>query len=351
MIVQGPASVRVLSGEATILGAPPQFDRKLIVRQEKQLPIEASSEVDMEILTGESGKISEVEGSTIPKSWRSTADSLAEMKEGNVTVVGATDVGKSTLCTYLTNELLKRRLRLRLIDADIGQADIGPPTTISIAVPTSFQSTLADLTPEAMIFIGHTTPSKVETKIIDGIRRLVSRKDETLAIINTDGWVLDPEAIMYKLDLISAVKPDLVIGISAGTELDQIFSVSAARSMRVETSNVALTRSRSDRRDIRIASYRRFLDGGAVRALSLRNVQVRMPKGLPPIQRWQSRDLQNLIVGLLDNEGYLLQIGVLLGFDGEFIRVYSRPFARVREIELGFVRLSTEGIELGYLEI
>lgn len=350
MIVQGPASVRLLGGEATILGAPLRSDHKLILRQEKQLPIESISEVDMEILTGESGKISEVEGSTIPKSWRFTVDALDEMREGNVMVIGATDVGKSTLCAYLTNELHKRGLRLRLVDADIGQADIGPPTTISRAVPTGFQSTLVDLIPEAMIFIGHTSPSKVEAKIIEGMRRLVSREDETLAIINTDGWVLDPEAIMYKLDLISAIKPDLVIGISTGTELDPILSASATRSMRVEVSQVVLTRSRTDRRDIRSASYRRFLDGGAVRTLSLRNVQAKMPNGLPPIQRWQSRDLQNLIVGLLDDEGYLLQIGVLLSFDGEFIKVYSKPFARVREIELGYVRLSTGGIELGYLE-
>jgi polynucleotide 5'-hydroxyl-kinase GRC3/NOL9 len=351
LLVQGPASIRLLSGDALVLGASLARDKRLVVRQEKQLPIESRSEVDMEIYVGELGKITEVAGCTIPRSWEEAVNTLADMREGKVMVIGATDVGKSTLCTYLTNGLLNRKLSIELIDADIGQADIGPPTSVGKAIPTGFLSSLIDLSPEALVFIGHTSPSRVERKLMEGIRLLVSHYSEKLTIINTDGWVNDPEAIVYKLGLIAAIKPDLVIGIPTGTELEPILSASAARSIRVEASHAVLTRSRTDRHELRNAGYRRFLEGGCARTLSLRNVHATMPDGLAPFQRWQSRDLENLIVGLIDGDGYLLQIGVLLRFEKGYLQIYSRPAEGVREIEIGYVRLSTDGIELGYLEI
>ena len=156
---------------------------------------------------------------------------------------------------------------------------------------------------------------------------------------------------MYKFGLIAAIKPDLVIGIPVWTELEPILSASAARSIRVEASRAVLTRSRTDRRELRDVRYRRFLEGGFARTLSLRNIHATMPVGLPPIQRWQDRDLENLIVGLLDDDGYLLQIGVLLKFEKGYLKIYSRPAEGVREIEIGYVQLSTDGSELGYLEI
>lgn len=350
LIVRGPASLRLLSGNATVLGAPLERQRKLVVRQEKQLPIEAISEVDVELLLGESGKIFEIEGSTIPASWKSAVEALAKIRQGKVMVIGATDVGKSTLCTYLTNELLKRELSLQLIDADIGQADIGPPTTIGRAAPTGFLPSLVDLNPEALVFIGHTSPSQVETELIDGIQRLASYREESLTIINTDGWVLDAEAILYKIKLIAAIQPELVIGISTGTELRSIFSASRARSVNVEAPQAVLIRSRSDRREIRNAGYRRFLEGGTVRIFPLRGVQMKIPKGLPSPRELRSKDLKNLIVGLLDDKGYLLQIGVLVNFEKDLLKVYSRSADRVRKIELGYVKLSTDGVELGYFE-
>lgn len=103
LIVRGPASLRLLSGQATTLGAPLE-SRKVVVRQEKQLPIETSSEADLEIVLGESGSIFEVEGSTIPRSWFSALDVLVEMEQGKVMIVGATDVGKSTLSTFLRTD-------------------------------------------------------------------------------------------------------------------------------------------------------------------------------------------------------------------------------------------------------
>ncbi len=350
LIIRGPASVRLGEGEASVLGALLEPDRKLIVGQEKQLPVEAGTEADLEILLGKSGEIFEIEGSTIPASWHLAAEALAQMEQGKVMVIGATDVGKSTFCTYLANRMLEHSLKVRVVDADIGQADIGPPTTIGSSVPTAFLSSLVDLTPEAFIFIGHTSPRQVETKLIQGIQRLCSRDHDSLTIINTDGWVLDPEAISYKVKMIVATEPDFVVGLAAGTELQPILSLSRTHSLRIETAKEALARSRGDRRAIRSASYRRYLRGGATRTISLQGVSFLTLIGFPSIRGFASREFKGLVVGLLDDEGFMLQIGIFMGLENDGLRVYCKSVEGVRKIEFGYVKLSTDGTELEYSE-
>lgn len=351
LLVRGSASVRLLSGDAEILGAPLARNRQLAVRPEKQLAVEARTDAALEIGLDKKGSTFEIKGSTIPASWKMAAEAVEEMGQGRVLVVGMTDVGKSTLCAYLVNKLLLHGLRPTVVDGDIGQSDIGPPTTVGISVPTTWVTSLIDLKPGAMIFIGHTSPSKVEDRIIDALKRLSGRIEDSLTIINSDGWVLDSDAISYKVRMIAATRPDLVVGLANGTELQPILSGSKAQSISIETAKEVLARSRSDRREIRTANYRRFLEGGRIRAISLRGVSISTPKRFPRLEEVKARDLGNLVVGLLNDDGYMVQFGVLIGFGDQSARIYCRPVEAVRRIEVGYVKLSTTGAELGYFEL
>jgi polynucleotide 5'-hydroxyl-kinase GRC3/NOL9 len=351
MIVRGPASFRLLSGDATILGAPLKNNMKLAVMPEKQLPIQAQSEVDMEIVQGESGRVFEIEGSTIPRSWQIAAETLAEMQLGRVIVIGASDTGKSTLCTYLTNQLLRNGISPRVVDADIGQADIGPPTTIASAVPHDYVTSLADLNPESLLFIGHTTPSFVERTLIERVRRLVHTDNARLTLINTDGWVLNPEAVQYKIDFITRIKPDVVLAITADSELQPILAGSRVRSLNIEAPQSILARSRADRRVLRVAGYRTYLEGASTKTISRQHVKVAFPGAFKFSRKRDTHELRNLIIGVLDSEGYLQHIGILLDFGERSLRMFSRAVNNMHEIELGYVKLSLDGEELGYLEM
>ena len=316
---------------------------------ERQLPIETKQHANLEIALGKSAEIFEIQGSTIPPSWSLAAEALGEMNQGKVALIGPTDVGKSTLCVYLVNRLLGQKLSM--IDADVGQADLGPPTTIARAEPKKSITSLTELVPDARIFIGHTSPGQVKGKLIDGIQRLSAGAEDSVTIINTDGWITDPEAIQYKIDLIAQTKPDLVIGLGFGNELHPILAGSHAQSMTVEPANEVLSRSRSNRRRIRINGYRRFLDGGSMRTFTLREVQLSIPGSLSFLGKSKGSELSNLIVGLLDQNQYLVQIGVLLAFEPGTVRVYCKPAEGIRRIELGYLKLSTNGNELGFVEL
>ena len=347
LLVRGPASIVLLDGQASILGAVIQSHRRTIVMNEKQLPIETRQHANLEIALGKSAEIFEIHGSTIPPSWRLAAEALGEMKQGKVAVIGPTDVGKSTLCVYLVNRLLGQKLFI--IDADVGQADLGPPTTIARAAPKNSITSLTELEPDARIFIGDTSPSQVKGKLIDGIQRLSAGTEDSLTIINTDGWVTDPEAIQYKIDLIAQTKPDLVIALGFGNELQPILVRSRAQSMTVEPATEVLSRSKGDRRKIRVNGYRRFLDGGSVRTFNLREVQLSIPESLAFLSKSKRSELSNVIVGLLDEKGYLVQVGVLLAFELGRVRVYCKPAEGIRTIELGYLKLLTNGNELGFV--
>lgn len=154
LIVKGPASVRIRNGEVGILGVSLELTDNFIIRAGKQMPIEARSDVELEIVIGHACDLIEIAGSSLPRSWKLASENVAETAKKTVMVIGATDVGKSTLCSFLINKMLSRSITVHMIDADIGQGEIGPPTTIAMATPIHQILSLADLQPQSMIFLG-----------------------------------------------------------------------------------------------------------------------------------------------------------------------------------------------------
>lgn len=122
------------------------------------------------------------------------------------------------------------------------------------------------------------------------------------------------------------------------------------RALHIGVAQEALAWFRSDRRAIRTASYRRFLEGAKVRSISLQTVVLSTPTGFPRIDSFSRRKFEGLIVGLLDDSGYLLHIGIFMGISKDTVSVYSRSIEGVRTIEVGYVKLSLDGREIGYFE-
>ena len=317
--------------------------------EQRQLPIETETHAAFEILLGRSGKISDIEGTTTPQSWRHAATALKGMRTGKVIVLGSTDAGKSTLCTYLVNKLLNEVGNLQIIDADVGQTDVGPPTTIARARPLKPIASLPELQANAGVFIGHTTPSYVQGKLIRGIQKLLAESERSLTIINTDGWIGDRDAIRYKIDLITQVSPELVVGLEYRDELQPILTGAGASSMRVDSARNTYGRSRAGRRSIRASNYRRFLEGAVTRSVNLQNVQLSFPTGFSSATPHGNRILRNLIIGLVDEDGYLLEIGILVGIGPHSLRIFSRPTNEIRRIDVGYVKISPYGREIGFL--
>jgi len=172
-------------------------------------------------------------------------------------------------------------------------------------------------------------------------------------VVNTDGWIGEDEADLFKAKMVSSVAPDLVIGIERQEgELDGVVSSTAARSIVVKTPHVVRARSREERRRLRELNYRRFLEGGITRQFNFRRTRLRGIEVRDGRLRGVCQRL-NSLVGFLDEEGLLVDIGVLKAVDQRegLIRVFTKFAQDPFILELGSVKIDETGREVALNEI
>jgi len=409
LLVDGPASVSLLSGEAEVLGAPLKIGTKMIVRDGKRVPFAITQKAELDLTLGETASLEEVDGSTIPASWeKAVGEILYQAKPTTVMVVGGVDSGKTSLSTYLANKALKEKRRVALIDADLGQADIGPPSTIGFSCLTKLVKDPFDVGAENAYFVGVTSPSGAVRKVIEGLAKMkkevLERGTVDLLIVNTDGWVEGEDAVRYKLELVDTVTPDIVVGIQQQDELAPLLTaLKGKKVIAVESPLVVHKRDRDKRKTLRELSYKKYLKGARIESFPLNWTRVEgipLGTGLPPPQRrieeieqklgattayceetptmlfvvtkrgeWMDEELikgleqalgkkvhamregdeEGLLVALHDDRERFQGIGLLHGIDYEkrVIKVYTPVTDNVASISVGAVKLDKRGREIG----
>lgn len=140
-------------------------------------------------------------------------------------LIGDVDTGKTTFTRYMANYLFEQNLNVSVIDADIGQSTIGPPSTIGLAIVEHRVESIENLPVKALYFTGaispvkHLLPCVIGTKkILDYAMSLSSDK----IIIDTTGFVIDSAAVALKQAKIELLNPDFIFAFSRGKELEPV---------------------------------------------------------------------------------------------------------------------------------
>ena len=279
LLIDGPASAMLVSGEASALGAPITVGKQVVVRYGKRIPFRASRDSEFELSLGNSASISEVEGDTIPELWWRTIEGIISSGRPNsVLVIGGVDAGKTSFCTCLANGAIKEGWKVAVIDGDPGQSDIGPPGTVGLCCLENYVVDLFETCPASLIFLGVITPSRALNAVIEAVISLTeraSRMGVDLTIINTDGWVDGDEAVNYKVRLIEGVAPNVVVGIQGEGELNPILSkVDGDRAIAINKPDAVKRRNREVRRSLRELAYKRYLRRAKVRTYPIRWVKL-----------------------------------------------------------------------------
>jgi polynucleotide 5'-hydroxyl-kinase GRC3/NOL9 len=276
IIISGPASATVLEGTVAVLGGNLPVDEKLVIRRGKTLPLEAEEAAVLDLVLGVDATVEEVDGSTIPASWRTAAgEALARPKPCTVLVLGGVDSGKTSFSTYLINTALKSQGKPAIVDADLGQSDVGPPTSIGLSVISKPVADLFAVKPAAVSFMGRTSAHGISSRVVAGLTSILTRVPEgavDLTVINTDGWIEGDDAHAYKGALIRKVDPDLVVGLQWAGELDALLDAVADAGfplLRAAPSTAVKRRTREDRRELRAQSYKKHLGTPTLRSLHL----------------------------------------------------------------------------------
>ena len=87
LLVDGPASVSLLSGKLSVLGAPLRISEKLVVREGKRLPLWVKKKVTVELMLGEGASANEVDEGTVLSSWEDTAKEILSLNKPVIVMV------------------------------------------------------------------------------------------------------------------------------------------------------------------------------------------------------------------------------------------------------------------------
>jgi len=364
LLIDGPASLSFLRGDASVLGTTLRIGEKMVIREGKRIPIEVKKKAIFDLNLGENACLEEVDGSTIPPSWEKASKEITlHGKPMTVMVIGGIDSGKTSFCVYLANGALKKKRKVAVVDADLGQSDIGPPSTIGFSRITAPVKDLFDVEAEKAYFVGLTSPERATDKVLEGLTTIKSRASETdvnFLIVNTDGWVEGEDAVKYKVQMAEIIDPDVVVGIQQGEELAPILTAFKGTKIFVAASPTAIRgRSREKRKILRELSYKKYLRKAKVQSFPLswvniegvndeqiKNIEDAFGKKVKILKKGEE---EGLLTSLQDAEGNFLGIGVLFGIDYErrAIKVYTSVSGNISTISIGQMKLDKKGREIG----
>ncbi|MEM2137025.1 MAG: Clp1/GlmU family protein [Candidatus Methanomethylicia archaeon] len=259
--VSGPAKINIVNGLVEVFGAKVKFGESIVVKRYKSIYLKALEDCKVKISYGAHVKIVGYDG--IPMDWHRLLSEIIKFK-GKIMVLGGVDTGKNTLVTFLSNKLFDLGFSVGILDADVGQNEIGPPATMALGIVRDALSSLDQVELFDCVFIGSTSPSYVSFRVFKGLERLINASNKLkldYLIINTTGWVSNG-GVKFKVEKIGLIKPDIIIGIQREDELEPILNCvdNVYNVFRVSPSQMVRVRDRFDRKMIRQMNYLKWFN-------------------------------------------------------------------------------------------
>ncbi|MEF8793693.1 Clp1/GlmU family protein [Thiohalorhabdus sp.] len=167
----------------------------------------------------------------VPESWERAFGALVRQAPRRIVVLGATDRGKSTFCALLRRRLLAASHATALVDADIGQKDLGPPATVTLGLGDP--SDPPAQRPEGHYFVGAVSPPGHLLPIVIGARRLAEAAGDRVTLVDTPGMIQGVGRTLIQF-LLESLRPEVVVALESDDEAGAILAgAQASRQFRL----------------------------------------------------------------------------------------------------------------------
>jgi polynucleotide 5'-hydroxyl-kinase GRC3/NOL9 len=252
----------------------------------------------------------------VSEAWAAALEAAAAAQV--TLVLGANDTGKTTLVTRLASALAEAGHCVGVVDADLGQSDVGPPTTVGLGHVRRPLERLADAELVALEFLGTTSPARCMRETAEATARLVRRAldlGDDRVLVDTSGLVEGSFGRALKRIKIDRVRPDVLVALQRADEVEPILRAyaEAGRPGIVRLPAAAtVRRSATARRHARRRALEAHLAGAVPITLDLARVDARpapTTRGLAVIEA------EGVLVALVNGEGDTLGLGWVRAID------------------------------------
>lgn len=271
---------------------------------------------------------------------------------GVVFLLGALNTGKSTFGIELLRRANREGIAAALVDSDIEQSIVGPPTTVGLKLTGGMEEITRETlrSADALAFVGAMNPREHLLPLVMGTSKLVDKARDagcSLIVVDSTGFVAGIYGQTLKFHKMDAVRPDSVIAFERGGELEPLVGM-AQRFTPAEVIELGAPgefegRSAEERLTFREEQFGAYFAAGSSRWRV--KPTVFMPT-LPP--EFDLSRLDSLVVGMEDGKGSCPGIGVL-EYDQEedILRMVSPITEGVRGLRLGSVKIDVDGRSKG----
>lgn len=217
----------------------------------------------------------------MPGDWLGIANKILKDK-GVVMVLGATDTGKS-ICTLLfANFWAKHGRKVGIVDVDMGQSDLGPPTTMGMVVIDKPIKSLEEVSVDTLYFVGSTSPLNYFLPTICGTKKLIDegkKKGAEIIIVDTTGLVKGNPGRTLKENMIDIISPSHIVALQREDELEHILkNINLSGRIIVHRLSPCTEVKRKTyflRREAREEKYRKYFKKASSLKINLANLDIK----------------------------------------------------------------------------
>lgn len=264
----------------------------------------------------------------------------------SILILGASDTGKTILIQHLLAEWNPVE-PIAVVDCDVGQSHLGPPTTIGWGLVTLPFLGWSRVAVRGIAFTGSVSPEGNLDAFLQATARMVDAATRTRSrlIVDTTGLVNGELGKTLKTRKVDLLKPDLILAIQRDKELEELLAFLPHGSIeRLTASPGCVRRSLSERAAYRDKQLARYFANSVKQILALDRLKF---IGLG--SEWHTSQvalspalLSDRIVGLRTVHGEDLALGLLRKVEPEqnILAVLTplRDVSSVTTIAIGSVR-------------
>ena len=263
------------------------------------------------------------------------------LRKGTFLLLGAADTGKTTLLGALAERLVRRR-PVALVDADVGQSHIGPPTTVGWGLRASDAREAVESPARGMAFVGDVTPVGHLLQLTAALALCVeqARQATEVVLVDTPGLVTGGAACSLWWTVQRLLRPEWIIAIQRADELRELLGGLQAGLSAIETIEAPAPLRRKSpeaRQEHRRRLFEEYFRDATAHTLNLKGLAVRST------QRMTGDNAAGRIVCLTDAAGQDMALGVIEhwqpGKAQMSLRVPQLDIRRVQCLTIGNARI------------